>query len=232
MNSLILDNPIWHALSGNQANLSTGDDLAKFYPRDMLPMAGMKNTEKESFEALAKLCEPGKKFGICLLHDVKLPELNKWKIHLQFDTAQMVRDKKAADTVSDITDIEIVRLEALDVPHMKELAQLTQPGPFTDRTIEFGPFYGIKSGDKLVAMAGQRMRPGTYTEISGVCTHPDFQGKGYARALVNKASDKIAELGEIPFLHVMASNIAAIKSYTACGFTQRCLMQYLIIEKI
>lgn len=228
-NSGLLDNPIWHALNTNQANLAEGDNLARIYPRDMLPMAGLKEPDNKSFAALSSMSEPGKRFGLCLPDKIQLPD--DWKLCMQFDTAQMVRIGVVDDTLNR-GDEPIVRLTGSDVQQMKELAELTKPGPFTDRTIEFGPFYGIKYGDMLVAMAGQRMQLNNFTEISGVCTHPDFQGKGYARLLVNKAADNIADRGQTAFLHVIASNTAAIKSYTACGFTQRRLMQYLIIEKI
>ncbi len=234
-NNKLLDNPIWNALNSNQANLASGNNLARIYPRDMLPMAGLAKPDKESFAALSDLAEPGRKFGICLRDDSFINKLpSDWKIYMQFDTAQMIRIKSNMKAPPEIKSDQksVVRLNLEDVPQMQELAALTQPGPFTKRTIEFGSFYGIKNGDSLVAMAGQRMQLGKFTEISGVCTHPDFQGKGYARALVHEASNQMELRGEIPFLHVLASNTAAIKSYTACGFTQRCIMQFAIIEKI
>lgn len=235
----ILDNPIWNALKTRHQHLASSDDsdLVRLYPRDMLPMASLKNFEPEGLDVLCSMLESRRRIGLCVpIAPVLPPEL---KIIMQFDTAQMIRSAPPVDFNSKCAD-PIVELKNEDIEQMQALADLTRPGPFTSRTIEFGKFYGIKHGDRLVAMTGQRMSMQMnlkneiriLTEVSGVCTHPDFQGRGYAKALVHQAALGLESKGEIPFLHVLASNASAIKSYTACGFTQRRIMQYLIVEKI
>jgi predicted GNAT family acetyltransferase len=230
-----LDNPIWSALSSKHQSLAESDerDLVRIYPRDMLPMAGLKKLDQESFQALSSMLEDGRRLGICVTEKPELPE--DLKVIMQFETAQMVRYSPPELFETKNTDT-IIELKESDVEQMQELADLTKPGPFTSRTIQFGKFYGIKKGERLVAMTGQRMSMQNdeciLSEVSGVCTHPDFQGRGYARALVHRVAQDIESRGEIPFLHVIASNISAIKSYTACGFIQRRIMQYLILEKI
>jgi ribosomal protein S18 acetylase RimI-like enzyme len=99
-----------------------------------------------------------------------------------------------------------------------ELALLTRPGPFGLRTIELGDYFGCFQGDRLIAMAGERMHAGMLREISGVCTHPDFQGRGLARKLMNKLIRRQMQRGETPFLHVMRDNTSARRLYERMGF--------------
>jgi predicted GNAT family acetyltransferase len=70
-------------------------------------------------------------------------------------------------------------------------------------------------------MAGERMKPAGFTEISGVCTHPDARGRGYAGALMRIVAARIVARGETPFLHVYASNAGAIALYRTLGFELR-----------
>ena len=102
-----------------------------------------------------------------------------------------------------------------------ELAALTRPGPFGPRTIELGEYFGCFEGERLVAMAGERMHAGTLREISGVCTHPDFQGRGLARRLMAKLVRRQMQRGETPFLHVMRGNARARRLYARMGFRAR-----------
>ena len=108
-----------------------------------------------------------------------------------------------------------------DAPQMLALATLTAPGPFFARTHQLGRFVGVKVGGVLVAMAGERMRPAGYTEVSGVCTHPDHRGRGYAAGLMLEVAARIRSRGEIPFLHSYAHNTGAIALYQALGFDFR-----------
>jgi predicted GNAT family acetyltransferase len=78
-------------------------------------------------------------------------------------------------------DHTIVELGDTDAPEMVALAQLTEPGPFLPRTHTMGHFIGIRIDGRLAAMAGERMRFPGFTEVSGVCTHPDFRGWGLAK---------------------------------------------------
>jgi predicted GNAT family acetyltransferase len=111
-----------------------------------------------------------------------------------------------------------VRLGADDVPQMLELVALTQPGPFGPRSIELGEYFGCFSGPRLVAMAGERMRAGTLHEISAVCTHPEFQGRGLGRRLVELLLRRETQRDEVPFLHVMRDNVNAQRMYQRMGF--------------
>ncbi len=111
------------------------------------------------------------------------------------------------------------------------LTQLTHPGPFLERTIEFGNYEGIFNSGELIAMAGQRMHAYEYVEISAVCTHPDHTGKGYGRSLINNQVYKIVEETNIAFLHVRADNKHAIKLYKHLGFTVRSEINIYVLQK-
>ena len=112
----------------------------------------------------------------------------------------------------------LLPLGTTDVPEMLELTAATEPGPFLPQTIEMGSYFGIRTSDgRLVAMAGERLQSTAFTEISAVCTHPDFRGRGYARALTTFLAAQILAAGKIPFLHVKSENGAKVV-YQKIGF--------------
>ena len=113
---------------------------------------------------------------------------------------------------------------------MLALVELTKPGPFSKRTPELGSYLGIHEDGKLVAMAGERLKPYGYTEISAVCTHPDYRGRGYASSLVTVLIERIAGRNEIPFLHVRKENVDAIRVYEKLGFKTRRKINIVVVK--
>jgi ribosomal protein S18 acetylase RimI-like enzyme len=113
---------------------------------------------------------------------------------------------------------EAIQLGPQHASQAFELAMLTRPGPFGPRTIELGDYFGFFEGERLIAMAGERLCAGSFHEISGVCTHPDFQGRGFARRLMIKLIRRQMERPETPFLHVMHDNTNAHELYKRMGF--------------
>lgn len=210
-----LDNPIWTALTTRHAHLSEGDELAKRYLPTYTTLAGMQTDSQASFNSLLKATESGHRtVGICSAAAPDIPTF--WRCAAQFAVSQMV-----CNELKECRNLEMHTLTDTDVPEMRDLVILTQPGPFAEKTIEFGTFLAIKEEGRIAAMAGQRMKLPGYHEVTAVCTHPDFQGRGYARSLVYAISKLIAESGDTPILHVRSDNVAAIKSYTSVGFETR-----------
>jgi predicted GNAT family acetyltransferase len=152
-----------------------------------------------------------------------------WQLEVQKSILQMVFEVHQA--VHPEPEAEVPLLEK-DVPAMLELTALTQPGPFLSGTIGLGNYEGIFAGDTLVAMAGQRLQPDPYTEISAVCTHPDHTGQGYGARLISSQIRRITSVGRIPFLHVMPDNTSARKLYEKLGFRVRTQLQVYVLTKM
>jgi predicted GNAT family acetyltransferase len=208
--------------------MSLGDDKARRYSPIYTTLAGVGTQTPEDFASLANIVSSGDRVGLCTPEDLKISD--GWHSLAIFSVAQMVCDKLIESKYQDV-----VVLKDEDIPEMIELATLTQPGPFAERTIDFGTFYGIRSGTesggKLVAMAGERMKINVgYDEVSAVCTHPDYQGKGMAKALVQAVPKNIFARGHTPILHVRSDNAGAIRSYQASGFKERRQMVFTVLQ--
>lgn len=210
-----LDHPVWLALTTGQRELAEGGARARRYPPDIAPFADMADMSPQSFAALRALMSPSDVVALFTPDPVTAPP--EYKTLLAKTGGQMIG--MPADTSAAAADI--VTLGADDVPDMMELTELTNPGPFAARTHELGTFLGVKIDGRLVAMAGERMKPVDYTEITAVCVHPDHRGRGYAQALLGAVARQIAARGEIPFLHVFSDNGSAIALYRRQGMEIR-----------
>jgi ribosomal protein S18 acetylase RimI-like enzyme len=210
--TLLLDNVFWHSLAGHHARYAVGAVDARRYAPGISPIAGFASTEHPNLEALAAYCEPGEHFYCA---DWTGPMHPGWHLVEESTMFRMVWDAPmpAADEFPNAT-----RLGQQHAPAALELATLTRPGPFGLGTLQLGEYFGHFVGTRLVAMAGERMYAGRYREISGVCTHPDFQGRGLAGRLMTKLIRRQVMREEIPFLHVMRSNERACQLYERMGF--------------
>jgi predicted GNAT family acetyltransferase len=210
-----LDHPVWHALTTRQAALAEGGALARRYPPDIGPFAAISDTSPQCFVALAALMSPSDYVVLFTPDPVSPPA--EFKTLLAKTGEQMIgMPAEASGGTADV-----VTLGASDVPAMMELTKLTNPGPFAARTHELGTFLGVKVDGRLAAMAGERMKPADYTEITAVCVHPDYRGRGYAQLLLGTIARQIAARGEIPFLHVFSDNDGAIALYRRQGMEIR-----------
>lgn len=151
-----------------------------------------------------------------------------WEPVIEVPGYQMVFN--VATNIAQVT-IELIPLTEEHVPQMLELTQLTKPGPFDVQTIEFGEYYGVFDGGELVAMTGQRMHPFNNTEISAVCTHPNYLGRGYAKQLMLHQLHLITAEGKTPFLHVKSDNERAINIYKSLGFNIRIDAFFTFVKK-
>lgn len=211
----LLDRPIWSALTTSQRHLAEGGPQALRYPVDMTPFADMVDMSPASFAALGDLMSGSQIAALFTPEPVDVPA--GFKVVLAESGEQMI----GSPADSPLRDAEIVRLGAADVRAMLALTELTKPGPFALRTHELGTFLGIRAGGELVAMAGERMKPGKFTEMTAVCVHPEHRGRGYAQALLAAIARRIEARGEIPFLHVFSSNASAIALYQRQGMRIR-----------
>ncbi len=226
MSDDLLDRPVWNALIGVQHDCSIGAGPAVRFAPDLGLFAAVADQSTGSLAALSALCPVGSAIG--------LVETEEWPIPpgLSIQRAawchQMVAEQPA---VSGTAPFEILDLDDDDAPEMLALALLTQPGPFFTRTHRLGKFIGIRIDGRLAAMAGERLHVGCYREVSGVCTHPDFRGRGLAGALMPIVAARMAARGETPFLHTYSDNHGAIALYERLGFRLRCQVMFAILER-
>lgn len=209
-NSVLLD-PVNAALSGPHAGFRTTSGRIQRYRSDVSVFFGHpRELTAEDYADAARLAGAD---GIVLLRDRATPLPSGWTV---VETIGLVQyDGSAVETAP---DPEAVRLTDADVPEMAALVERTKPGPFLPKTIDLGTYLGIRDPDgSLVAMAGERMHPPGWTEISAVCTAPEARGRGLASRLIRAVAQGIRDRDETPFLHTSDDNPAQ-KLYDAMGF--------------
>lgn len=209
-----LDNPAYASLAGPHAVFAERrGDVLRYQP-DVSPFIGMPDDPGPAdWAAVADFVGPG---GVAVLPALSAPFPVDWEVLAMNDGVQLV-----AESLEPAQDPEAVRLGADDVPEILDLVRRTKPGPFAPRTIELGTYLGIRREGKLVAMAGERLRPPGYTEISAVCTDDAWRGHGFASRLTRAVAAGIVKRGETPFLHAVATNVNAIRLYEKMGFALR-----------
>jgi ribosomal protein S18 acetylase RimI-like enzyme len=208
----LLDNVCWHALSGRQAKHAAGRGSARRYAPGFSPIVAFEDVTRPDFDALAPYVDPGEHF-YCDGWSGRAPD--GWRIDAESTMFKMVWD---AGPPSADDGCAFTALGPQHAAQALELATLTRPGPFGPRTVELGDYVACFDGERLVAMAGERMWAGRLREISGVCTHPDHRGRGLARKLMLVLIGRELARGELPFLHVMRDNAGARRLYEQMGF--------------
>ena len=212
-----LDTPIWNSLHGGWAALAQGDAQVVRLDPDHGPFAATATAAPAEMAALAALIPPGGELWL-LGRDALAPAPAGVSVQRTAMLAQMVADRPVAACDDGLDWRE---LDEADAPDMLALALLTRPGPFRARTHRLGRFIGVREGGRLIAMAGERMRMPGYAEVSGVCTHPDFRGRGLAGRLMRQVMQTMQARGETPFLHAYASHENTIALYRTLGFKVR-----------
>lgn len=221
----VLDRPVWSALTSRHAAVAAGDGPARRYAPGLTAFVSARDDDPGSLRAMADLVGAGESLFLLQADAIRLPP--GIKATLTAKGVQML----AARSVEAPADGRVVELGEADAPDMLGLAELTRPGPFSLRALELGRFWGIRLDGRLAAMAGERMKQKGFTEISGVCVHPDFRGQGLARLLSQLVANEVQQRGETPYLHAFASNEAAIKLYESIGFRLRSEMNVAVIER-
>lgn len=211
-----LDRAVWNALTSRQASLARGGGGALRMDPAYGFFAAMAAPSSDGLSALVALAAPGTELGVVELTPPPVPP--GLSLVSQTPIWQMGHDGRAPRLAP---DLDIVPLSEADAPEMLALATLTRPGPFYSRTHQLGDFFGIRADGRLVAMAGERLKAPGFTEVSGVCAHPDVRGRGYAAALMGVVIGRILARGEAAFLHAYPTNTAAIALHRAMGFELR-----------
>jgi predicted GNAT family acetyltransferase len=216
----VLDNPVFQSLMGAHHPLALTEGRVVRYPAGISPfMAVPHDMTADEWDDAARLAGDD---PVTLL-DAPSTVPSTWVVLRQFTVIQMtgryVRSRERSLPVR-MEFPAPVRLGLADVDDMLQLAARTKPGPFERRTYELGTYIGIRDHGKLIAMAGERMKPEGWSEISAVCTDPAYRSRGLARSLMQALIDSIRDCGQQPFLHVV-EGAPAIRLYEAMGFTVR-----------
>ncbi|MGF6875040.1 GNAT family N-acetyltransferase [Paraburkholderia sp. MM5477-R1] len=207
-----LANPVWIALSeAPPAFIERREGGARYRP-EFAPFGAAQNYTAQSVSQVAAMLQPGQRLSFFTAAKPDLPP--GFEVVREAVANQMV----AANRFTVSSDERIMRLGVYDTPDMLRLAEMTEPGPFNARTNELGHFFGVRESGQLVAMAGERMTAGKYVEISAVCTHPEWRGRGLGRLLMEHLAATIQERDRIPFLHVFTNNVSAVRLYRELGF--------------
>ena len=220
-----LDNPVWESLTSHHAALARRTTNAARYPADAAPFVAVDVADAHAAGQLASLVDAGE----TVLFVGPAPPLQSiWSVEPLVFIAQMTCDSRLA--VND--GPSIIELSRAHVADMLALTALVYPHYFRPRTIEMGRYFGIYDGNTLAAMAGERMRFGRHQEISAICTHPDYGGRGYAQRLTATLTNDILDSGRAPFLHVSHANTRAKSLYERLGYRFRTDIPLLAVKHV
>jgi ribosomal protein S18 acetylase RimI-like enzyme len=222
----LLHNPVYNALHSGDKHLSFGNGKVKFFDEQVSPFAGFENDYSKGFADLYELLPVGRKILYAIPSFITQP--GGWQIRHEIKGLQFIYEGNS-DIKTEFPNV--ISLSEIHIEQMMQLTKLTKPGPFGLGTINFGSYFGIFDNEKLVAMTGQRLHVKNYSEISAVCTHPDYAGKGYAYTLLQHQLQLILQQNQQPFLHVRDDNKRAIALYLRLGFTISRPMNFYFMER-
>lgn len=220
-----LDAVVWNALTGPHAGFAQGDGRALRYAPEVAPFAAMRDLSAELLRSLLGLVGAGKRVALVTPQDIPAPEGHS--VVTRDALVQMVWRGDAASVLPEPP----VKLGADDTPEMLALTAATRPGPFGQRTVELGGYIGFRRDGRLVAMAGERMKLPGFAEVSAVCVDPAFRGQGLAADLIGRVVAAIVARSDTPFLHLFATNHAALALYRKLGFADRREMRLTVFAR-
>lgn len=227
---LELSNAIWTAATTCQQHLAYGEGLARRYHPDVVPFAAVANHSREAVAALTAMVATGERVWLF----EELPQLDpaEWQEIRRVSGFQMLCTSLAAAAHASDEPASVLLDPVADAAEMNALKAVAFPGLFGMRTPEMGRYRGIRMDDGLVAMAGERLALPGYREVSAVCTHPAYLGRGYAQQLTREATAAILGDGDTPFLHVAGRNDAAIHVYEQLGYTRCADALFVQLERL
>ena len=220
-----LDNPVWASLTSTHAALARSSEYAARYPADIAPFVAVNASNAQAAQQATDLVAAGE---LACFVGLVPPLSNLWRVEQSVSIAQMTC-RTRLDVVDGPTIVELSRAHVAD---MLALTALVYPHYFRPNTIEMGRYIGIYQGGSLAAMAGERMSFDGHQEISAVCTHPDYLGRGYARRLIAMLTNDILDSGRLPFLHFSHENVRAKSLYERLGFSFRTDIPLLLATRV
>lgn len=224
----VLDNPIWQSLTSVDASKNIGNNMLAYLDAEVAPFIGMPEWDETSQHRLLQHAPAGRNWFLLFAEEVEfIPELT---IVFSIPLFQFICTKPGKAPAQK-KETHIVPLGTEHIDEMIALTALTKPGPFAKRTIEYGNYHGIFENGKLVAMGGERMHLEGLTEISAICTHPDYRGKGYGAIMTHFLASLVIKKGETPFLHARIDNSNAIDIYKKLSFMIRKEIQFYIFRR-
>lgn len=210
-----LDNPFWSSLRTRHRDLARCiGDVAR-YPAEFAPFLGVADANVDAAEALASLVAPEESVYLLGIAPAVVPK--GWRLEAFADLAQMV----CTAPIEVIDGPEIIALTEAHRADVLALTALVYPHYFRPRTMEMGRYFGIYQDGRLAAMIGERLGTDMYQEMSAICTHPDFNGRGYAGRLTAMLTNDTFERGRTPYLHVSHENLRAKQLYEQIGYRHR-----------
>lgn len=211
-----LDRPAWHALNGPQAALTSGKSAVRRLDPRYGPFACAPDAGPQSLAALSALLR-GAGDAIAVFEPEAWPAPPGTRVAMTMDCVQMVCTELPASP-----DAQTILLSEHDAPSMRALAAEAAPGPWSEWTHRYGDFFGVRQGGKLLAMAGERLRPAPgLTELSGVATAAAARGQGLGEQVVRAVVHNLAARGDTALLHCRTDNANAIRLYERLGFKHR-----------
>jgi predicted GNAT family acetyltransferase len=208
-------NPVWHALHSKHRKFAKYAGDACRYPADVVPFAAIKAPQPDAMRQLRSLFETGESAWVIGDECAEVPGL------VRAETLECLQMVLPDDVSAPDTKIEIVKLSEANADELVALTTLAFPGFFRQRTCEMGSYYGVRSASgELIAMGGERLKLDGFTEISAVCTHPSFRGRGLAAAIIWQVVREHHKEGVVSWLHVASANRRAEELYLRMGFKE------------
>jgi ribosomal protein S18 acetylase RimI-like enzyme len=221
-------NPVWNALHSVHRRLAVpalgswplaepgkAGVLARRYPAEVVPFVSIAEPSAGAMAQLRDLMNAEEAAWIIAEELVEGPGLRRVRT---LDCFQMVLPQEVRLPEGEFGS-PIVRLDGTNAREMVELTDVAFPGFFRPRTYEMGSYFGIRGpSGQLIAMGGERLKLDGYSEVSAVCTHPDFRGHAYGTAIIWEIVRLQRRQGVVSFLHVGCANEGAVKLYNRMGF--------------
>lgn len=219
-----LVNIVWQALTTEHARLAISSPLARRYPADVVPFAALQQMRAEALCELRELMLDGEETYVAWTEVAgsEFPQCPGIEVTLNLNAVQMVPSMETkADDTCERTDVAAIEpLTSVNAPEMVALTDVAFPGFFRPRTYVMGSYWGIRSEGRLISMAGERLAAPGLCEISAVCTHPGYTGRGHAARLIRHVMAEHARTGLRSFLHVSDTNSRAIALYERLGYVR------------